>query len=91
MIEIYPEAIHCDKDELRYRYCVPPILFACINEKIPVDITDLLLSSGTDPWTKVNVGGHNVDILDDIIITGVSEKRYNHIVDIFHNYMHDNI
>ena len=71
MVEIYSEAIHCDKGELRCRYSVTPIVFACINEKIPVDIIDLLLSHGADPWTKVNVCGNDVDILNDI--TGISE------------------
>lgn len=66
MVKLNPQSIHCNFGELRCRTNVTPLMAACANPNIPIDIIELLLVNGADPKVKISVNNKDRCFLEDL-------------------------
>jgi hypothetical protein len=85
IVRLVPHSLNCNLGELRCRNGVSPLLVACLNEQVPLDIVALLLENGASVEEKVIVNGCPTPILKDLKSI-VSEERWLAIQEIFQRY-----
>lgn len=86
LLVLTPESIKCTIGYLRCRSNVHPLVMACLNPVIPINIVELLLIHGADINQTYLINGQETNILEDISITDVYSNRYNEIVKLFEKY-----
>jgi len=87
IVRLVPSSIHCRVGRLRCRYKVPPLLAACVNQKVPLHIIQFLLRHGARPEaTLCYWSGFEVTIQRDIATLGFLPERTRAIIDVFDQY-----
>lgn len=85
IVELFPKSIHYDSGQLRCRYEVTPLMAACINRNIPMDIIELVLANGADQNKKILLNNYPISILEDLK-DNVSDSRWKQIQELFEKY-----
>ncbi len=85
ILELLPQSVKCDFGQLRCRSKVTPLMAACINPGVPIEIIRLLLKHGANPNEEVKVNGNSVDLLKDLE-ENISNDRFTNIKHEFSKY-----
>ena len=66
ILELMQQSVKCDIGQLRCRTKVTPLMAACINPGVPMEIIKLLLKHGADPDKGAVMNRVRVDLLEDL-------------------------
>lgn len=63
IVKLTPNSINCSLGTMRCAYFVTPLLAACVNQNIPVSITEFLLENGANPNKTILVNNNDWHML----------------------------
>ncbi|WP_257263103.1 hypothetical protein [Endozoicomonas sp. ONNA2] len=87
MVKLSPQSIHCNFGELRCRDNVTPLMAACVNPVIPIEIIELLLENDADPKEKISVSNQSRCFLEDLAENfTLTDERLLQIRELFKRY-----
>lgn len=87
IVKLNPQSINCNIGELRCRTNVTPLMAACVNPNISINIIELLLENGADPKAKISVDNEDQCFLEDLNENSTLEnERLSQIIELFKKY-----
>lgn len=90
ILNIVPKCVNSSYGILRDRTCITPLYAACINEKIEIEIIELLIQRGANIDHYINILGHYISILEDLRYN-LHSARYSIIEKLFEKYNKKNV
>ncbi|MEM1283170.1 MAG: ankyrin repeat domain-containing protein [Chlamydiota bacterium] len=93
MVNDNPGLLQYDGGLFRCRRGVTPLMAACINKNIPMEIIEFFLERGADPDVKINVSEQETSFIEDLEsnISLIDKDRLEKIRQLFKKYTKEDL
>ncbi len=90
IVRLTPQSLNCNEGQTRLTIKTPPLIVACINEKIPVSIVEFLLKSGANLYATC-AGKESASYLVEENYTEMDATRQHAILELLQKYKFEKI